>query len=74
MAFTPENFLTAERALDQIAQEATNHFNRMDGAIEQLILAADRLAAMGTEWSPAATYIDDQAAANPLDAVQTARG
>lgn len=67
MAFTPTNFLEGTRALDQVAQEATSHRNLMDQGIRQLEQAASRLQAMGTDWSAAATFIDDQAAANPTD-------
>lgn len=67
MAFTPDNFLMATRALDKISEEATNSLNRVDGAIAQLVTAASQLQAMQTAWTPAVTFIDDQAIANPTD-------
>lgn len=67
MAFTPTNFLTADRALDQIGQDATTYFNNGDRAIEQIVQAANNLAAMQTAWGPAIAFIDAQAAANPSD-------
>lgn len=67
MAFTPTNYMTAERALDQIATDATAYHNGVDRAIEQLQQAASNLAGMAAGWGAAVQFIDDQAAANPAD-------
>ena len=67
MAFTPENFLMAERALDEITAKATDHFNVMDAGINRLVAAVVSLQAMQGNWASAATYIDTQAAAFPAD-------
>ncbi len=67
MAFTPENFLMAERALDQIGVDATAYFTNSDRAIEQIVAAASSLAGMGAEWSSAVAFVDTQEAANPGD-------
>lgn len=61
MAFEPENFLMAERALDEITQMATDHFNTMDAGINRLVAAVSSLQAMQGDWASAVAYIDDQA-------------
>ena len=68
MAFTPENYLMALRALDQIGTDATAFFTNMDRAIEQMIQAAASLTGMAAAWTSTVTFIDAQAAANPGDA------
>ncbi len=68
MAFTPENYLMAEDALDQIAAGATQHLRLLDEAIIRMQNAVTRLQAMQGDWSPAVTFIDDQVVANPADA------
>ncbi len=67
MGFIPENFLMAERALDEITATATDHFNTMDAGINRLVAAVVNLQAMQGSWASAATYIDTQAAAFPAD-------
>lgn len=67
MSFTPENFLLAERALDQITQMATDHFDVMDAGIKRLVQAVQSLQNMQGDWTAAATYIDNQATAFPTD-------
>ena len=67
MAFTPENFLMAEAALDKIAEEATQHIGVVDTAISRLEAAVTRLQAMAADWSPAGAFIDTQVVANPAD-------
>ena len=67
MAFLPENFLMAERAMDQISLDATSYFTNMDRGVEQLALAATNLAAMAAAWAAAVDYIDAQALALPGD-------
>ncbi len=67
MAFVPENFLMSEAALDKISEEATQHISLLDGAIKSMNLAVTRLQAMPADWTPAATFIDDQVTANPSD-------
>lgn len=64
MAFTPENYLMAERALDQITTEATSLFTKTDDSIMRLTAAAASLSGMGAEWSSTVTFIDAEAAAN----------
>ena len=68
MAFTPENYLMALRALDQIGTDATAYFTNTDRAIEQMIQAAANLSGMAAAWSSTVTFIDAQAAANSGDA------
>ena len=68
MAFLPENFLMAERALDQISVDATASFTNMDRAVDQLSSASAALAAMTAAWTPAVNYITAEAAAAPGDA------
>ena len=65
MSFVPENFLMAERALDQISVDATAFFTNSDRAIEQIVAAAASLAGMAAAWSAAVAFIDAQAVANP---------
>ena len=67
MAFTPENFLMAERALDQIGVDATAYFTNSDRAIEQVVAAANNLSLMAAAWSAAVAFIDAEAAAAPGD-------
>ena len=68
VAFTPENFLMAERAMNQIGVDATAYFTNMDRAIEQMITASANLSGMAAAWTSTVTFIDAQAAANPGDA------
>lgn len=67
MAFTPTNFLEAERSMDQISQEATQHSQLVQNAISSLEQAAQRLTDMEANWGNAVAFIDNQAAANPTD-------
>ncbi len=67
MAFTPENYLMAERAMDQVGIDATAFFKNSDRAIEQIVAAATSLAGMAAQWSPAVTFIDAEVVANPGD-------
>ncbi len=67
MSFTPINKLTADRALDQIAVDATEFFFRMDRSVEQITAAAASLAGMTTSWSAAVAFIDAEEAAAPGD-------
>ncbi len=68
MAFTPENFLMAERALNQISIDATQFFTNSDRAIEQIVTSASSLSGMPAAWAAAVTFIDGEATANPGDA------
>ncbi len=67
MAFTPDNYLTAARALDQIRADATGFHQQGDAAIDSLVRVATALSNMQANWLPAADYIDAQAAAFPAD-------
>lgn len=67
MAFTPTNYLTAQRALDQIATDATSFDANATRAVEQIVAAAASLSAMTAQWTPAVQYINAQASANPAD-------
>lgn len=67
MAFTPDNYLTAQRALAQIATDATAFHTDVARGIETLTLAHAKLAAMGPDWTPAVNFIQQQADANPND-------
>ncbi len=67
MAFTPENYLMAERALDQITTEATSLFTKVDDAIIRLTDLSASLSGMGSNWSSTVAFIDTEAAANPGD-------
>ncbi len=67
MAFTPENYLMAERALDQIGTDATAFFKNSDRAIEQIVAAALNLEAIPSAWGTTVTFINAQEAASPGD-------
>lgn len=65
MAFVPDNYLTAEQALDRIGGDATNFHQQVGRAITDLTNAHARLAAMAGDWGAAVQYIEAQATANP---------
>ncbi len=67
MSFTPQNYLMAERALDQISTEATQFFNKTDDSITRLTAAAASLSSMGADWATTVAFIDSEAQANPVD-------
>lgn len=67
MAFNPENYLMAERALDQISTEATSHIVKTDDSIARLGAAAAGLSAMGAAWASTVSFIDTEAQTNPVD-------
>jgi len=69
MSTNPSNYLQAEAALDTIVQEASRNSDRVDRALTQLGSAYSDLAAMGSKWNTAATYIENQATANADDAL-----
>ncbi len=68
MAFTPENYLMSEDALDRIASDATRHIRLIDESISNMQTAVSRLQAMQGEWIPTVDFIDAQVVANPADA------
>jgi len=67
MAFTPENYLMAERALDEIIEEATANFNQVDSALTRINQSSLRLQNMQADWGAAVSFINAEAAANPAD-------
>lgn len=67
MAFVPDNYLTAERALDQIITDATSSHTDVTRGIETITNAHSKLAAMATAWQDAVALIDTEAANNPGD-------
>jgi len=69
MSTNPSNYLQAEAALDNIVEEASTYNDRVDRAIQHISTAYDELAAMASKWTTAATYIENQATANPDDAL-----
>ena len=68
MAFTPDSYIGASRALSQIITDANSFNEDVKRGIDILTVAHQRLAAMATDWRDAAQFIDAQAAANPQDA------
>jgi len=67
MSFTPHNYLTTERALEQIATDATAYYANVTRGVEQLDQAVAKLSGMAGEWTPAVTFIGAAAKANPDD-------
>ena len=67
MSFTPDNYLTAEAAIDAIVAEATGHFNNVKRDVVGLQRHSTKLAGMVGDWGPAVQFIDAQVAANPDD-------
>lgn len=67
MAFIPDNYLTAQRALAQITTDATSFHTDVSRGIEILTQAHAKLAAMGADWKAAVDFIQAQADANPAD-------
>ncbi|URC15460.1 hypothetical protein BD1_19 [Octadecabacter Antarctic BD virus 1] len=67
MSFTPHNYLTTERALGQIATDATSYYANVTRAIEQLDQSVAKLSGMAGEWSAAVAFVRAAAKANPDD-------
>jgi len=69
MSQNPTDYIDAKAAIQKIVEEASVHEDRVNSAIDNLSRAYNDLAGMATRWAAAVTYIEDQATANPDDAL-----
>ena len=69
MAFTPDNFMSAERALDQMSVEGVAAMKNVERAIEQIEQNTAILENLPNlkGWKSTADYINAQQDANPTD-------